>query len=209
VTRGRFITLEGCEGAGKSTNVAIVQMVVQRAGHDTLVTREPGGTPLAEQIRDLLRAVRDEPVATSAELLLVFAARAQHLERTIMPALARGPWVICDRFTDATYAYQGGGRGMDARVIQTLEQLVQDGLQPDLTLYFDLSLEEARARIANRDHDRFEREGAVFFDAVRAVYLERAARLPRYRTIAAGESVAQVGERVADLVGRFTETVQP
>ena len=151
--RGRFITLEGGEGVGKSTNLAFVKAHLEAAGLEVVATREPGGTPLAEEIRGLLLAVREEPMSDLSELLLIFAARAQHLARLIEPALARGAWVLSDRFTDATYAYQGGGRGLEVRVIALLEQLVQGELRPDLTLYLDTPLEIAEARLAGRDLD--------------------------------------------------------
>ncbi|MGD8832811.1 MAG: dTMP kinase, partial [Pseudomonadales bacterium] len=169
---GRFITLEGGEGVGKSTNLEVVVKRVEAAGHPVLTTREPGGTPLAEEIRDLFLEVRAEPVAGITELLLIFAARAQHLETVIRPALAAGTWVVCDRFTDATYAYQGGGRGLSTSKIEALETLVQGTLQPDLTLYLDVPVNVGQARIANRAHDRMEREAVAFYEAVRAVYLD-------------------------------------
>ncbi len=168
------------------------------------VTREPGGTPLAEAIRNLLLGVSEEPMSGLTELLLVFAARAQHLERVIRPALDAGTWVLCDRFTDATYAYQGGGRGLDAGVIAALEMMVQRGLQPDLTLYLDLSPEAAEARLGDRERDRFEREEAPFFRRVREAYLARAAGAPgRVRLIDASGSVDEVRARLAAAVNRY------
>lgn len=202
-TRGRFITLEGGEGVGKSTNLDFVWRWLDAAGLEVVRTREPGGTPLAEEIRGLLLAVRDEPVAPLAELLLVFAARAQHIAEVIEPALARGAWVLCDRFTDATYAYQGGGRGFDPAVIAVLERLVQDTLQPDLTLYLDLAPETGRARMTGRALDRFEREQDPFFERVRAVYLRRASDLARFRVIDAAGPLATVQARLADALRDF------
>jgi dTMP kinase len=202
-TRGRFITLEGGEGAGKSTNLAFVADWLRQRGITLITTREPGGTPLAEQIRSLLLEVREEPVAAVSELLLMFSARAQHLARVIEPALARGDWVLCDRFTDATYAYQGGGRGVDFRLITTLEELVQADLQPDLTLYLDLDPALAEARMEGRERDRFEREQAAFFARVRAVYLERAAQFERFRVIDAGAPLAQVQSAIAASLSAF------
>lgn len=202
-TRGRFITLEGGEGAGKSTNLAFVADWLRQRGIKVITTREPGGTPLAEQIRSLLLEVREEPVAAVSELLLMFSARAQHLARVIEPALARGDWVLCDRFTDATYAYQGGGRGVDAMLIKTLEELVQADLQPDLTLYLDIDPALAEARMEGRARDRFEREQAAFFARVRAVYLERAAQFARFRVIDAGAPLAQVQSAIAASLTTF------
>jgi len=203
VTRGRLITLEGTEGVGKSTNITHLRELLAARGFDPVVTREPGGTALAEEIRELLLAVRAEPMAPMTELLLVFAARAQHLAELIEPALAEGRWVVCDRFTDATYAYQGGGRQLDSAVIARLEALVQKALRPDLTLYLDLPLEEARARLTGRPLDRFEQEQEAFFERVRSVYLERAGRLAYYRVVDAGRSPAEVREQITALVDEF------
>ena len=202
--RGRFITLEGGEGVGKSTNLAFVKTHLEAAGLEVVPTREPGGTPLAEEIRALLLAIREEPMADLTELLLVFAGRAQHLATLIEPALARGAWVLSDRFTDATYAYQGGGRGLETRVITLLEQLVQGDLRPDLTLYLDTPLEVAEARLAGRDLDRFEREKRAFFERVRAAYLQRSAE-PRFRVIDAGVPLERVQLALAAELDRFVE----
>jgi dTMP kinase len=203
---GKFITLEGGEGAGKSTNLAFVAAWLRERGCRVVTTREPGGTPLAEHIRALLLEVREERVAPDAELLLMFAARAQHLAEQIKPALARGDWVLCDRFTDATYAYQGGGRGVDATRIATLEHLVQGALQPDLTLYLDIDPLVAEARLEGRDRDRFEREQAAFFARVRAVYLERAARFARFRVIDAGATLDEVQGSIAAALAAFVDS---
>jgi dTMP kinase len=191
---GLFITLEGPEGAGKSTNREYLAERLREQGIAVLLTREPGGTPLAERIRELLLAPSAEAMAADTELLLVFAARAQHLAEVIHPALARGTVVLCDRFTDATYAYQGGGRGLSVERIAQLEQFVQAGLRPDLTLLFDLPIEIGLARAEARGRlDRFEQEGRGFFEAVRQTYLQRAAQVPaRYRIVDAGQSLAQV-----------------
>ncbi|MEZ5560729.1 MAG: dTMP kinase [Pseudomonadales bacterium] len=205
--RGRFITLEGGEGAGKSTNLAFVASYLRDAGIEVVTTREPGGTPLAESIRELLLSNREEPVAPLAELLLVFAARAQHLSTVIEPALAAGRWVLCDRFTDATYAYQGAGRGIDARLIGELETLVQQGLQPDLTFYLDLPPEAADARLAGRDLDRFEREQRAFFQRVRAAYVQRAAALARFRVVDGSQPLAQVQSELARQLDTFMAKV--
>ena len=153
---GKFITIEGGEGVGKSTNIACVESFLQAQAISYVKTREPGGTPLAEEIRSLLLAPRDEKVCEKTELLLMFAARAQHLQQVILPALQRGEWVICDRFTDATYAYQGGGRKLSLDTIATLETVVQGGLQPDLTLLLDVDVGTGLARLGNREQiDRF------------------------------------------------------
>jgi len=209
VTRGRLITLEGTEGVGKSTNVAHLRALLQARGLNPLVTREPGGTALAEEIRELLLAVRAEPMAPMTELLLVFAARAQHLAELIEPALAEGRWVVCDRFTDATYAYQGGGRRLDMAVIAELETLVQKQLRPDLTFYLDLPLEQARARLTGRPLDRFEREQEAFFERVRSVYLERAGRLPYYRVVDAGQAPERVRDEITRLLDLYIAETAP
>ncbi len=200
--RGVFITLEGGEGVGKSTNLAYVAELVQAAGHEVIVTREPGGTPLAERIRSLLLQRGGEEVAETTELLLIFAARAQHLERVIRPALAQGRWVICDRFTDATYAYQGGGRGLDRAAIDPLRELVQRGLEPDLTLLLDAPVEigQRRAR-ARGELDRFEVEQSAFFERVRQAYLSSARDNPgRFRIIDAGLPLAAVQAQLLNLL---------
>lgn len=191
---GLFITLEGPEGAGKSTNREYLADCLRGRGIDVVMTREPGGTPLAERIRELLLAPSDEVMNADAELLLVFAARAQHLAEVIKPALARGAVVLCDRFTDATYAYQGGGRGLSIERIATLEHFVQGGLRPDMTLVFDLPVEIGLARATARGRlDRFEQEGRAFFEAVRSTYLNRAAAAPeRYRLVDAALSLPEV-----------------
>jgi len=204
---GLFITLEGPEGAGKSTNREYLAERLRERGVDVLLTREPGGTPLAERIRELLLDPSDEPMAADAELLLVFAARAQHLQQVIRPALAKGSVVLCDRFTDATYAYQGGGRGLSIERIAQLEQFVQGELRPDLTLIFDLPIEIGLARAAARGRlDRFEQEGRGFFEAVRQAYLQRAEQAPqRYRVLDAGQTLAQVQADIDALLPSLLE----
>lgn len=199
---GLFITLEGPEGAGKSTNREYLAAQLLAQGIDVLLTREPGGTPLAERIRELLLAPSDETMHADTELLLVFAARAQHLAEVIRPALARGAIVLCDRFTDATYAYQGGGRGLSHERIAALEDFVQGGLRPDLTLVFDLPVEVGLARATARGRlDRFEQEGRTFFDAVRSTYLSRAKAEPgRYRLVDAAQSLSQVQQSLDALL---------
>lgn len=194
MSKGCFITLEGIEGVGKTTNLGFIQAYLEERGIEVVRTREPGGTPLAEAIRELLLTPRDEPVAELTELLLMFAARAQHIEERIRPALERGAWVLCDRFTDATYAYQGGGRGLDQSRIAQLETLVQGSLRPDLTILLDLSAREGMARAKARSTpDRFESEAEAFFERVRHCYLQRAAAEPeRFAVINAAPPLQQV-----------------
>ena len=181
--KAQFITIEGGEGVGKTTNIAFIRQWLERHSVNYVATREPGGTPLAEEIRSLLVSTRDEPVDENTELLLMFAARAQHLAQVIKPALAAGSWVLCDRFTDATFAYQGGGRGMAVDKIAQLESLVQGTLRPDLTLLLDIPVDQGMARAHGRGApDRFEMEKLSFFNAVRDCYLVRAEAEPaRFR----------------------------
>ncbi len=196
--QGKFITVEGGEGVGKSTNIHCIENFLRAQSIPFIKTREPGGTPLAEELRQLLLSLRDEIVCEKTELLLMFAARAQHLQQVILPALQRGEWVLCDRFTDATYAYQGGGRKLSTETISILEKLVQDALQPDLTLLLDVDVSTGMARLGNRDHiDRFEREQHTFFEAVRAMYHQRAQQFPeRFRIIDAGQPLERVQENI-------------
>jgi dTMP kinase len=170
MTRGRFITLEGVDGAGKSTHVAWIAERLRGRGHAVLVTREPGGTSLAERLRELVLA---EPMDPITETMLLFAARADHVQRVIAPALQAGSWVLCERFTDATFAYQGGGKGVAAELIAHLAQASHDGLLPDRTLVFDCPYEVSRERLSRtgRAPDRFEREDREFFERVRQAYL--------------------------------------
>jgi dTMP kinase len=202
-----FITLEGPEGAGKSTNREYLAERLRAAGIEVLLTREPGGTPLAERIREVLLTPGDEVMNADTELLLVFAARAQHLAAVIRPALARGAVVLCDRFTDSTYAYQGGGRGLSVERIATLEHFVQGELRPDLTLVFDLPVEIGLARASARGRlDRFEQEGRVFFEAVRNAYLKRAEADPaRYQLVDAAQPLAQVQQALDGLLPQLLE----
>jgi dTMP kinase len=198
--RGRLITLEGMDGAGKSTHLPwIASRLEQRAA--VCLTREPGGTPLGEQLRRLLLDPVQHP-DPETEALLMFTARREHLARVVGPALEAGQWVLCDRFTDATFAYQGWGRGVSLAKLEILERWVQNDLQPDLTLYFDLAPEIARARIADtRDLDRFEQEQLAFFERVRAGYLDRARSSPkRIRIIDAAQSVEAIQERLAAIL---------
>ena len=198
MARGMFITLEGGEGAGKSTNLAFVRQWLQAAGREVLVTREPGGTELGERVRDILLHSRELHISPESEILLMFAARAEHITRVIRPALASGKVVLCDRFTDATYAYQGGGRGIAAERIAAIEDWVQGELRPDLTLLFDVAVDAGRQRAGERSApDRFERENDDFFARVRAAYLARAHSDPgRIRVIDAGQSLKGVEEQI-------------
>lgn len=204
---GLFITLEGPEGAGKSTNRDYLAERLRAEGIEVVLTREPGGTPLAERIREVLLASGEEQMNPDTELLLVFAARAQHLTEVIRPALARGAVVICDRFTDSTYAYQGGGRGLSLERIATLETFVQGDLRPDLTLLFDLPVEVGMARASVRGRlDRFELEGQEFFDAVRSGFLTRAnAELTRYHLLDAAQPLTQVQHAIDVLLPTLLE----
>ena len=197
--RGLFITVEGVEGVGKSTNITFIAERLSASGIKYVLTREPGGTPLAEDLRNLLLTPRAEAVTENAELLMMFAARAQHIEQFIEPALARGEWVLCDRFTDATYAYQGGGRAMSFEKIAMLEQLVQGALRPDKTFLLDAPVEMGLSRAQKRgDLDRFEQEQLGFFQRVRESYLSLAAEHgERYLIIDASASLALVQQSIA------------
>lgn len=209
--RGRFITLEGGEGVGKSTQLATVRQALTACGFEVVCTREPGGTPRAERIRELLLQTSDEPMPQNCELLLMFAARATHLENFILPALRRGAWVVCDRFTDATYAYQGYGRGLSLENIALLEHMVQGDARPDLTLLFDAPVDVAIARAQQRNRqrgnasgDRFEQEHTEFFERVRRGYLQRAAtESQRFVTIDAAHEQADVSAAVEKALRDF------
>lgn len=193
-SRGQFVTIEGCEGVGKSTNIEFIADSLKKENIPYVLTREPGGTPLAEDIRNLFLSPRAEQVAENTELLLMFAARAQHIAEVIEPSLSAGTWVICDRFTDATYAYQGGGRGINPDKIASLEQWVQDDLRPDFTLLFDAPIETGMARVSKRGElDRMEQEHRLFFENVRNTYLELAAKhVKRYRVVDASQNLQDV-----------------
>ena len=199
--RGKFITLEGLDGAGKSTHLAWLADHLRNGGRTLVQTREPGGTPLGEKLRALLLS---EPMHLETEALLMFAVRREHLDQVIEPALARGDWVLCDRFTDASFAYQGGGRGLATDRLAILEAWVQRGLQPDLTIFLDLPAGRARQRVLdmNRDLDRFEREQQEFFDRVRAAYLDRASAAPdRIRVINADRSIDEIQKELEEIIG--------
>lgn len=197
--RGHFITFEGIDGAGKSTHIGFVAALLEAGGKTVVTTREPGGTRLGEKLRELLL---HEKMHLETEALLMFAARREHIAQVIEPALARGDWVISDRFTDATFAYQGGGRKLDLHKLDVLEQWVHPHLQPDLTLLFDVPLEVARARLdASRALDKFEQEQEDFFGATRAEYLRRAAQFPqRFRIVDATPPIASVHKVLEEIV---------
>lgn len=198
--RGRFITLEGIDGAGKSSHLAFIAGLIRSRGVDVIATREPGGTPLSEQLRDIVLNERMHP---DTEALLVFAARREHLAEVIEPALARGTWVISDRFTDSTFAYQCGGRGLSEERTRTLEQWVHGQLQPDLTFLFDAPLDVARERLekGTPDPDKFEREQDEFFAKVRSAYLRRAAEYPgRIKVINSARSLGDIQAELALLL---------
>ena len=196
--KGQFITVEGIEGVGKTTNIEFIRQRLLAAGKDVVVTREPGGTPLGEAIRGLLLDPEYTGMDSSCELQLMFAARAEHLARVIRPALDKGQWVLCDRFTDATYAYQGGGRGIDTGVIARLEELVQGDFRPDLTLLLDVPVEIGLARASERGKlDRFEQEKVEFFERVRQAYLGMARQhATRYRIVDASQPLEQVQKQL-------------
>ena len=202
--RGRFITLEGLDGAGKTTQLDLAAKLLQERGISPKVTREPGGTPLGEALRALLLDAR-QAHAAETEALLMFAARCEHIDKVIAPALAAGTWVLCDRFTDATFAYQGGGSGVDWHKLELLERWVHHDLQPDLTLYFDVSPEIGRTRAgAIKTPDRFEQERDDFRARVRAAYRRRAEEHPqRVRVIDASADIAEVGARVRAALEAF------
>lgn len=204
-TRGRFITVEGTEGVGKTSNLDFIERLLRDAGKAVVRTREPGGTALGERLRAILLDAGEDGIDDDAELLLMFAARAQHLAEVIRPALNAGKWVLCDRFTDATYAYQGGGRGVPASRIAVIEQWVQGDLRPDLTLLLDLPVERGLARAGERSSpDRFEQEQAAFFERVRRAYLERARQEPqRFRIIDASPPLPEVQAQIRQVLEAY------
>ena len=209
LSQPRLITLEGGEGAGKTSAITAIRDRLLAAGHDVVLTREPGGTPLAERIRELLLGAQDEPLAVETELLLMFASRAQHVRDVVRPALRRGAFVISDRFTDSSYAYQGAGRGLDPEWIAALERRAV-GLKPGLTLLLDLDVREGRARTAGRDlwPDRIESEQDDFFERVRAGFRARAAAEPqRFRVIDAAQPPAGVAGAVEAAIGAYLRTL--
>ena len=204
---GRFITIEGQDGAGKSTNLEVIKHRLEHAGISVRVTREPGGTKLGEALRDLLLKDKDKVIGNMAELLLMFAARAQHLQEVIEPTLKQGHWILCDRFTDASYAYQGGGRDMDNQVITTLEQLVQGQRRPDLTVLLDLPVQLSADRADARSApDRFEVQAQQFKERVREAYLGLAEQhADRIQVVDASRSLSEVNQSVANLIDDYIE----
>jgi len=208
MTKGLFITVEGTEGVGKSTNMALIQETLTQRGIEVVQTREPGGTELSEKIRDLLLDHLNTAMVDDTELLLMFAARAQHLAEVIKPALERGAWVLCDRFTDSTYAYQGGGRGISFERIAQLEQWVQGDLRPDVTLLLDAPVEVGLARAAGRGNgaDRFEREKQAFFEKLRNTFLKLAGEHPeRFRIVDASQELGAVKAQVIAILDQLLE----
>jgi len=205
ITAGKFITIEGTEGVGKSTNMDFIEAWLKKAGKELVVTREPGGTELGEKLRAVLLDAKEQSMSDDTELLLMFAARAQHLQEVIQPALDAGKWVLCDRFTDATYAYQGGGRGIEMSRIAQLEQWVQGDLRPDMTLILDLPVAEGLERAGKRSTpDRFELEKHDFFNKVRDTYLARAAASSeRYQVIDAAPSVTEVQQSIQTILEKM------
>lgn len=204
--RGAFITLEGTEGVGKSTLGERAVELLRAGNRDVVVTREPGGTTLGEQIRRWILDDEHDSLSGEVEALLMFAARGYHLDTVIRPALASGQWVLCDRFTDATYAYQGGGRGMNTRFLDSLKETVHGELTPDLTILLDAPIEVGLGRIAARKQDHFEREDRAFFERVRHCYLELAAQEPqRFRIVDATLPLEQVWERASMEISSFVE----
>lgn len=206
---GKFVSFEGGEGVGKSSNLNFAAEQLRQQGLSVIVTREPGGTEIGEQIRDVLLKQYESSVHSHTELLLLFAARAQHLEQVIKPALQRGDWVISDRFTDASYAYQGGGRGIEQTRIEHLENWLLNGLQPDLTLLLDAPVEIAMTRVSQRGAiDRFESQETAFFTRVRDAYLARAQQQPqRIRVIDASLTLQQVQAQVRQVLTTFCQQV--
>jgi len=202
---GKFLTIEGVEGVGKTTKLDFIENYLEAAGKELVITREPGGTAIAEKIRGLLLDHNEETLCNEAELLLMFAARAQHINQVIKPALKSGKWVVCDRFTDATYAYQGGGRHFKMHDISWIENFVQQGLSPDKTVLLDLSVDIGLKRAANRSApDRFEKEKQSFFEDVRKVYLNRASAEPnRFYVVDASQSIEQVQQSIAGCLDKM------
>lgn len=205
MSKGKFITLEGVDGAGKSTHIPFIASQIEQAGFTVKLTREPGGTPLGEKLRDLLL---HESMHPETETLLMFAARREHLQQLILPALESGLWVLSDRFTDASFAYQHGGRGVPAHKVLALEKLVQGDLQPDLTLLFDVPVEVSTQRLASaRDPDRFEKESRTFFQNIRDAYLQRAAEHPhRFRVVNANRPISDIQDELKNILAGLAAT---
>lgn len=203
MTQGRFITIEGVEGVGKSTNIALVKSLLEARGYEVLLTREPGGTPTGERIREILLDKNEQAMTAMTELLLVFAARSQHVSQVIMPALAAGQWVISDRFTDSSYAYQGGGRELGIEIVAALEAQVLADFRPDLTIVLDVDIATGLERATREaEADRFESEQASFFQRVRETFLTLA-EADRYRVIDAGQPIEQVQVDLTEVIVEF------
>ncbi len=203
MTQGRFITIEGVEGVGKSTNIALVKSLLEERGYEVLLTREPGGTPTGERIREILLDKNEQAMTAMTELLLVFAARSQHVSQVIMPALAAGQWVISDRFTDSSYAYQGGGRELGIEIVAALEAQVLADFRPDLTIVLDVDIATGLERATREaEADRFESEQASFFQRVRETFLTLA-EADRYRVIDAGQPIEQVQVDLTEVIVEF------
>ncbi|MBD3633778.1 MAG: dTMP kinase [Methylophaga sp.] len=206
---GKFISIEGIEGAGKSTQLSFIRDFLETRGKRVVVSREPGGTELGEQIRELLLAPREDGMSEDAELLLMFAARAEHIHQVIKPALERGDWVLCDRFVDATFAYQGGGRGIDRNRIETISDWTLKGLETDLTLLFDLPVAVGQSRVIKRqqEKDRFEQEKAAFFEKIRDCYLQRAEAEPqRIKCIDASRDIEAIQSQLSEILTELLST---
>lgn len=206
---GKFISIEGIEGAGKSTQLSFIRDFLETRGKRVVVSREPGGTELGEQIRKLLLAPREDGMSEDAELLLMFAARAEHIHQVIKPALERGDWVLCDRFVDATFAYQGGGRGIDRKRIETISDWTLKGLETDLTLLFDLPVAVGQSRVIKRqqEKDRFEQEKAAFFEKIRDCYLQRAEAEPqRIKCIDASLDIEAIQSQLSGILAELLST---
>lgn len=206
---GKFISIEGIEGAGKSTQLGFIRDFLETRGKRVVVSREPGGTELGEQIRELLLAPREDGMSEDAELLLMFAARAEHIHQVIKPALERGDWVLCDRFVDATFAYQGGGRGIDRNRIETISDWTLKGLETDLTLLFDLPVAVGQSRVIKRqqEKDRFEQEKAAFFEKIRDCYLQRAEAEPqRIKCIDASRDIEAIQSQLSVILTELLST---
>ena len=199
MSRGKFITLEGVDGAGKSTHIPLIAELLANGGREVVITREPGGTPLGEKLRELLLT---HPMHAETETMLMFAARREHIELVIKPAMARGAYVLSDRFTDASFAYQNGGRGIPEGKIRMLETWVQEDFQPDLTLLFDLPVSVSVQRLAGVRHpDRFEQENAGFFERIRNVYLKRAAEYPqRFHIVDASKTIPEIQKALEEIL---------
>lgn len=207
---GKFISVEGIEGAGKSTQIQFIKSYLENFNKSVIVTREPGGTPLGEEIRELLLRPRKDGMSDDTELLLMFAARAEHIKQVILPALAAGKWVVCDRFVDATFAYQGGGRGIHEQRISSLSDWTLDGLKTDLTLLFDLPVQIGQQRVNQRllEKDRFEQEKTDFFEKIRQCYLDRAVNEPeRIQIIDASQSIDNIQQQVSISLNKLLQSL--